>query len=188
MKDGDDAPCMSGTLVKGLFEVAREALGDEIVERGLSLTPEAARSMVVDALPGSWVPIETVELVFGAVARAAGRELPELHVELARMSVGRALKTFWRLLLRFTTDEALVSRTPVIFGKAYNRGRLIPSIPVPGRSEIVLADWPDVPDWPIRGTRAGIEAVLRAAGRKDVRVEGRRTATGATYVATWKKD
>jgi hypothetical protein len=179
---------MSGTLVRGLVDVAREALGEETVARGVSQVAPEDRASVTQALPGSWVPLETVDRVFGAIARAAGRDLPRLHIELARMSVERALKSFWRLLLRFTSDEALVSRTPVIFGKAYNRGRLIPAIPAPGRGEIELIDWPDMPDWPIRGTRAGIEAVLRAAGRKDVAVEGRRTATGAVYTATWRRD
>lgn len=179
-------PSMSGTLVRGLLDVAREALGDETVERGLSATAPAERAAVTQSLPGSWVPLDTVERVFAALAHAAERDLASLHVELARLSVERALKTFWRLLLRFTSDEALVSRTPVIFGKAYNRGRIVPSIPAPGRGEIELVDWPDMPDWPIRGTRAGIEAVLRAAGRRDVAVEGRRTATGAVYTATWK--
>jgi hypothetical protein len=187
MREGD-VPSMSGTLVRGLFEVAREALGDGAVEQGLSSVPAADRAVLTEALPGSWVPIDTVERGFAAVARGVGRDLPSLHVELARMSVERALKTFWRLLLRLTSDEALVSRTPVIFGKAYNRGRLVPSIPVPGRGEIELVDWPHMPDWPIRGTRAGIEAVLRAAGRKGVVVEGRRTPTGAMYTVTWRKD
>jgi hypothetical protein len=179
-------PKMSGTLAKGLLEVARDALGRDVVERGLVRAPGEARALLEDALPGTWVPIDSVESVFASIAEAAGRDLPSLHVELARLSVERALKSFWRLLLRFTSDEALVTRTPVIFGKAYDRGRLIPNIPTPGRAEIQLVDWPDVPEWPIRGTRAGIEAVLRTAGRKDVRVDGSRTEVGATYLATWR--
>jgi len=177
---------MSGTLVKGLLDVAGESLGPEVVARGLDGTDPEVRALVEQSLPGTWIPIEAVEHAFERIARAAGRDLPSLHGELARMSVERAVKTFWRLLLRFTTDEALVSRTPVIFGKAYNRGRIVPAITSPGRGEIRLVNWPDVPDWPIRGTRAGIAAVLTAAGRKDVRVEGHRTPEGATYIATWR--
>jgi hypothetical protein len=90
------------------------------------------------------------------------------------------------MLLRLTTDSALIARTPVLFGKSYNRGRLIAAIPKPGLGEIRLVDWPDPPEWPVRGTRIGIETVLRVAGRVDVRVEGQRTATGAHYQARWK--
>jgi len=183
---GQDVPCMSGTLATGLVAVARETLGPELVERALARIPAETRALVDAALPGAWIPISAMETAFSAIAAESGRDIGTLHTELARISVERALKTFWRLLLRFTTDEALVTRTPVIFGKAYNRGRLVATIPRPNRGEVELLDWPDVPDWPIRGSRVGIEAVLRAAGRKDVRVEGHRTPTGALYVATWR--
>ena len=52
--------------------------------------------------------------------------------------------------------------------------------------EVELVDWPELPEWPLRGTRIGIETVLRVAGRKDVKVEGRRTKTGASYLASWR--
>jgi hypothetical protein len=79
-----------------------------------------------------------------------------------------------------------VSRTPVIFSKSYNRGRLVASIPSAGRGEVQLVDWADVPDWPLRGTRAGIETGLRIAGRQHVYVECKRTPTGASYLVTWR--
>jgi hypothetical protein len=88
--------------------------------------------------------------------------------------------------LRLTTDKALISRTPVIFGKSYDRGRLEADIPKPGHGEILLLDWPDVPPWPLRATRIGVQTVLSIAGRKDVRVECTRTAAGAHYIATWR--
>lgn len=181
-----DVPSVSGTLVIGLTDVARETLGSEVVSRGFAAAPAHARSLVESALPGHWVPLEAAELTFGALARSVNRDLPSLHTELARLSVERALKTFWRLLLRFTTDEALVSRTPLIFGKSYNRGTLVAKVTRPGRGEIRLLDWPDVPDWPIRGSAVGIETALRAAGRKEVRVEGQRSSTGALYIAEWR--
>jgi hypothetical protein len=186
MTGSSDAPSVSGTLVSALLVVARESLGDDVVNAALDRTSSEDSERVRNALPGEWIPIRVVETAFGAIAEVAGRDLPGLHVELARVSVDRAVKSLWRLLLRFTSDEALVMRTPVIFGKAYNRGKLVPSIPSPGRGEVELREWPDVPEWAIRGTRVGIETVLRAAGRKDVRVEGHRTNGGAVYVATWK--
>jgi hypothetical protein len=138
------------------------------------------------ALHGSWIPLGDAEAALARLAEVTGRDAAALHVDLARVSIERAFKTFWRLLLRFTTDEALVSRTPVIFGKAYNRGRLVPRIPEPGRGEVTLVDWPNAPEWPLRGTRIGIETVLKVASRRDVRVEGKRTPTGAQYLATWR--
>jgi hypothetical protein len=183
----DEAPpSVSGTLVRGLLEVARDVVGADTMARAFNNTPPGERTAVESALPGGWVPIASVERSFMSIADAAGRDLPGLHLELARISVERALKTFWRMLLRLTTDEALVSRTPIIFGKSYNRGRLVPTIVSPGRGEVRLIDWPEAPDWPLRGTRVGVETVLRVAGRKDVRIDMQRTPTGALYVATWR--
>lgn len=179
-------PSVSGTLVRGLLEVARDVVGADTLLRGVERAPPVERAAVEGALPGVWVPIVSVERTFASIAEAAGRDLPGLHLELARISVERALKTFWRMLLRLTSDEALISRTPVIFGKSYNRGRLVPSIVSPGRGEVRLLDWPEAPEWPLRGTRVGVETVLRVAGRKDVRVDGQRTPTGALYIATWR--
>ena len=181
----DDVPSMSGTLVQGLVEVAREVVGASAVATGLEEAPAWARDRVLGALPGQWVPIEASELAFGSIARVAGRDLPELHLELARLSVARAVKTFWRVLLHFTTDQALVSRCPVFFGKSYNRGRLSAHVSAPGRGQVDLVDWPDAPDWPLRGSRAGIETVMTAAGRRDVRVQAKRTHEGAVFLITW---
>jgi hypothetical protein len=97
------------------------------------------------------------------------------------------MKTVWRALLRLTTDNALITRTPVIFSRSYNRGRLTASIPVPGRGEITLDEWPDAPEWPLRATRIGVETVLRLAGRKDVRVVAERRPQGAFFLATWRR-
>ncbi len=181
-----DEPSVSGTLVEGLLVVAREALDSSVVEKGLAAAPPVASAAVLNALPGQWVPIALADEAFSFVAREAGRDWPSLHTELARLSMDRAIKTFWRVLLRFTSDAALISRTPVIFHKSYNRGRFVPRFDVAGRAEADLFDWPDVPDWPLRGTRCGIEVVLRMSGRKGVRVDCRRAPAGALFTATWR--
>ncbi len=183
---GNDVPSVSGTLIRGLLDAADELLGKDAVQRGISAIEPEIGSLVAGAVPGRWIPITAAETTFRGIAGAAHRDWPTLHVELARHTVERAYQTFWRMLLRLTSDSALVSRTPVIFGKSYNHGRLVASIPISGRGEVELVDWADVPDWPIRGTRAGIETGLRIAGRRNVRVECKRTPTGASYVVTWR--
>ncbi len=183
---GKDRPSVSGTLVRGLLQAGHELLGREVVERGMSALAPGIRAQVADAIPGQWVPIASAEETFRCIADAANRDWPTLHGELARHTVESAYRTFWRMLFRLTSDSALVSRTPVIYGKSYNRGRLVASILFPGRGEVELLDWADVPDWPIRGTQAGIETGLRIAGRRNVRVESTRTRTGASFIVTWR--
>jgi hypothetical protein len=127
-----------------------------------------------------------LEQVFGESARLLERDIADLHTDVARISIERTMRTLWRVLLRLTTDQALVSRTPVIYGKSYNRGRLEAHITESGRAEIRLLDWPAAPEWPLRATKIGIETVLRIAGRQDVRIIYTRTPDGAGYTATWK--
>lgn len=182
----EEPPRLSGTLVRGLLDAASEVLGEEVVQRGLAAAPPDAREHVVHAVAGGWVLISEVEAAFTCMAVAAERDIESLHAQLARVSVGRALRTLWRMLLRLTTDEALVSRTPIIFSKSYDRGQLISRVTAPGRGEVQLIDWPDAPEWTVRGTRLGIEIILEVAGRRNVYVDGRRTSTGALYSATWK--
>lgn len=182
----NDRPSVSGTLVCGLLQAGHELVGKEVVERGLSAVAPAIRAQVAGAIPGQWVPLVSAEEAFLGIAAAANRDWPTLHAELARHTVERAYRTIWRMLLRLTSDSALVSRTPVIYAKSYNRGRLAATITFPGRGEVELLDWPDVPDWPIRGTAAGLETALRIAGRRNVRVESSRTRTGASFHVTWR--
>lgn len=172
--------------MRGLFEAGHELLGRDVVERGLSRVSPALRARVAGAVPGEWVPLEAADETFRSIADVAERDWPTLHMQLARHTVERAYRTLWRMLLRVASDSALVSRTPVIFGKSYNRGRLVANVLFPGRGEVELLDWADVPDWPIRGTQAGIETGLRIAGRLNVRVESKRTRTGASFHVTWR--
>ncbi|HMJ14250.1 MAG TPA: hypothetical protein VK524_22700, partial [Polyangiaceae bacterium] len=133
-----------------------------------------------------WVPISSMESVFAELAAARGQSVTELHEEVARISTERTLRTVWRMLLRLTTDEALINRARVLFSRSYNRGKLEVFITAPGRAEATLQDWPGAPAWTLRGTRIGIETALRLAGRNNVRVSYERRPFGAVFAVTWR--
>jgi len=182
----DAPPSISGPLACGLRDVAAELVGKEVVERALARVPPDARTHYQTATAIEWMPIEVMEQAFTAIAGELGTDVAQLHERVATISIERTFRTVWRVLLRLTTDKALVSRTPGVFARSYNRGRLTVEIPRPGRGEIVLLDWPNVPAWPLRATRIGIATVLRVAGRNDVRVDLTPTPSGARYLATWR--
>jgi hypothetical protein len=179
-------PQVSGALACGLREVVAEMVGRPAIDRALERVPADARATYTGALPVGWVPIRVMEMVFKEIAAEAGTNVADLHTRVARTSIERTFRRFLRMLLKITTDQALVSRTPVIFARSYDCGRLEAKIPEPGRGVITLLDWPDAPDWPLRATRVGIESVLSIAGRRDVRVSCSRTSTGAIFFANWK--
>lgn len=184
---GSDEPaCVSGALAANLRGVVRELLGDAAVDTALRRVPRDVADEFEAVTSLGWVRISTFETVFTELAGSAGKTVSELHSEVARVSIERTMRTVWRMLLRVTTDNALISRTPVIFARSYNRGRLSAAIIAPGRAELTLSDWPDAPDWPLRATRIGVETVLRLAGRKDARASAERRSHGASIVATWR--
>jgi hypothetical protein len=178
--------CVSGALAANLRAVLRELVGEAMVDRALLRVSRDVRDEFESVTSVGWVRISTYETVFGAIASDLSRSVADLHTEVARVSIERTMRTVWRVLLRLTTDNALISRTPVIFARSYNRGRLSAQIPVAGRAEVTLSEWPEAPDWPLRATRIGVETVLRLAGRKDVRVAAERQPDGASFVATWR--
>jgi hypothetical protein len=182
----DEEPSVSGALACGLRDVLAEVVGKERVETALDQVEPDVAASYRNVTSVGWLPIRVLEDVFGEVARSQGKTTAELHVEVARTSIERTMRTLWRLLLRLTTDNALISRTPVIFAKSYNRGRLTAEIPESGRAKVSLLDWPNPPEWPLRATRIGIETVLRIAGRQNVEVRYTRTPDGALYSATWR--
>jgi hypothetical protein len=91
------------------------------------------------------------------------------------------------VLLRFTTDQAIVARTPVFYARSFNVGQLSTEMVQPGMARVRLTGWPDVPQLTTIGLMVGIETVLRVAGRADVKMGQHRTQHGAEFLATWRK-
>lgn len=162
-----------------------ELVGAEPVARALASLPAPAREAYESATSVGWVPVPAVDAFMAAVAKESGWELSKLAYESSRRSVERLLGGLWRVILRFTSDEALVARTPLIYSKTFDTGRLESRIPRSGHADVVQSGWPEIPDVHLIGLAAGIDAALRSAGRENVKVAWRRTATGASFTATW---
>jgi hypothetical protein len=182
----NDTECVSGALATNLRAVITDMIGDDAMRAALGRVPASVRHDFEAVTAMGWVPIASMEAVFAEVARQRGQGVAELHEEVARIGVERTLRTVWRMLLRMTTDHALINRAPVLFTRAYNRGRLEALIPAPGRAQATLYDWPNAPEWVLRGTRIGIETSLRLAGRNQVRVTWERRPYGAFFAVTWR--
>jgi hypothetical protein len=182
---GDARPSLSGTNVVFVRDLLLEKLGPEGVERLKAAMSPEARQSYFEATSVDWVPVDYVNQMNTRAAEVAGSTVMEFTTTMARLSVERTLHTIWRILLRFTSDEAIVTRTPVFFSRSFNRGKLATEIVGKGMARIRLTEWPDVPQLTLVGVMVGIETVLRVAGRKDVKVNLHRTAHGAEFLATW---
>jgi hypothetical protein len=177
---------VSGAVIQQHRSVIADRYGAAVLGRTLGRMPRAAAEQIESAISVGWVSISAQEALYDALSSEVGRPVPELHAEVARLSTGRNLRTLWRLLLRVTTDQALVARAPILFARSYAQGTLSARMLDDGHAELVLSSWPRVPEFTLRGVCLGVETVLRAAGRRDPRVTAERTAHGARFDAVWK--
>jgi len=176
---------ISGALITQHRAILAELVGEATLTRALAKLALADREAIVDATSVSYIPIRVADAMYRAIGTESGRDFVALHEQVSRLAVDRALKTVWRLLLRFTSDEALVARTPVIFAKAFPQGTLTPRIVAPGRAEIRVTGWPAMPEYAVRGTRVAVESVLRIAGRSNVKITSEATHDGVCYHTSW---
>jgi hypothetical protein len=92
----------------------------------------------------------------------------------------------WRVLLNLVSDDALVSRAGMIYGRTRSVGSTTGSMVGPGRAEMILVGWPGVPDRYARNFALGMEGILLASNRADAKVRWERTTDGAKFTATWR--
>ena len=182
-----DVPRASGALVASEREILESIVGADVVREALASLPASVREEYESITAISKIPTATVERVYQEVARATGKDVYAMHRQLVRASVERALKSIWRVLLRFTGDDALVRRAPLLFSHGLSKGRLQAKMVEAGKAEIRLTDWPDISALQINGIAAAVEAVLSCAGRRGVQVESHRTLDGACLLASWQR-
>jgi hypothetical protein len=182
----ESEPTITGTLVSTHIELLGGRFGAAEVARCIETLPDDFRREMQGVIAGGWVPVRAYDAFYRAFAEHVGIDVAELHTETSRQSVERTFKTLWRLLLRLSSDQALVSRTPVLYSRAYTKGRLKAVFPEAGSAEIELQGWPDAPDIVLRGTRVAVETVLRLSGRSAVKLTVERAPDGAKMRATWK--
>jgi hypothetical protein len=181
-----DEPCVIGSGVLARRRVHEAKLGADRVRHALGTLPAAIRQEFDDTSPISWVRITTVEAVSDAIAAEAGADPEAWHDETVRAGATETFKTVWRVMLRLTTDEALVMRAASMYGKTRNLGKLTARIPQPGRAELTLTEFPNMrPRW-ARTVAIGIEVVLTLSGRANAVVTSAVQPDGASFIARWR--
>lgn len=180
-------PSIYGAVIAQTRAVLVEIVGRDAYAAALATLPRADAEAYAQANALDWVPVRVVEAVARACGETTGRDWQSLNDEVSRLGSRRAFGTLWRVFLRFTSDEALMSRGPTIFGKTYSHGRVHADFSGRGTARVVL-EWPGVPDLVIRTLRVAIEELLVAGGRARVRVVAERAARGATYQCSWSSD
>ncbi len=177
-------PRTAGLIVRQHVTALRERFGAATIDGAIrSLAPDARTAILgLEA----WVPVSAMDALYTAVAERLGRDAADLHWETGRTVVTQTFKTVWRVLLRFTSDEALVARTSIFYSKAFDQGLLSARMVAPGRGELELTGWPEgAPSFVRRGLRIGISTVLELSGRKSVRIRDEQRGEKTVFFASW---
>lgn len=179
-------PRVSGAVMLDQIRVMEELAGPDAVRAARDSLPPEQRSELEHVTPVSWLDSNATAEFVVRVAEHIGKDPERFQIDVVRLGVERTLNTLWRVILKFTTDAALVKRTPLLYSKTYDVGQLTSRIMQPGRADLELTGWPGVPRMELVGLATGIETVLRCAGRQDVRVTFDRRPDGAVFIANWR--
>jgi hypothetical protein len=154
--------------------------GPDALARVVARLPEERRQELIELSLFGWCRCSTLNIVLAEVAHEAGRDVDAFVHDVVRESFGVVLRTVWRLLARFTSEESIVMRAPLLYSRALDRGR--PRAYVQGAGHLVLeiTERADLSHIDVVSIGAAIEAVLELSGRK-VRVVPQRIPFGVRY-------
>ena len=179
-------PRLSGTLILTQRRVMEKLVGAHVVQRALAKLPDEVRREYEALTPLGWFPALWFNDIVAAVAAEVGMDVLVFHAEVLHRSAELTILKVWGIFMRLTSDQALVSRTPILYSRSYTQGELTTRLLGRGRAEITLRGWPYVPEIQIQALRIFIGTVLKVAGRKDPAVTAERRTTGAAFHATWR--
>jgi hypothetical protein len=180
-------PRFTGALAQQQLAFARKRWGDETVERALQTLEPVDREELSSATAVSWVRIEPFERFHVALARELGRRVEDTHPEIVVGGSRRTFDTLWKMLLRVGGARIVMTRAPVVYSKTYDTGTMESRDIGDEGGRFALLGWPDVPEFVLRGLRAGITAALESVGRTGVSITSTRTPDGAMFVARWDR-
>jgi hypothetical protein len=182
---GQVVQCCSGVTMVNYRDAVAKLYGPDVVSRGLARLAPDARFQLETMTTTGWIPMETVGAATEAWAEAAGVSPEELTVRAVRESVRHTFATVWRVLLRFTTDSALMARTPLLYKRIRNAGVLTVELRAPYEARLELTRWQNPTDRQLLSLATAIETVLELAGRTEVRCTFKRTADGGVFQLRW---
>ncbi len=179
-------PSIAGTTVLALREGLADIVGPEVVARAIARLAPDLREEFETVTPVSWVEELRVAAMHDAVAREAGIDAELLFDQAVRRAAERSLKTVWRVLLHFTSDEALISRSQTLYARSRSVGQVSARLIAPGHAELTLRGRPNGPSRTIRALAISTEVLLRMTGRKQVVAHADERPGGGIVVVRWK--
>jgi hypothetical protein len=180
-------PRVGGAIVIEQMKVMRELYGDEAFMRAMRSLPPQVCAEFESAVPVGWYSVHGFAALKTAVARVVGEDPILLQHRVVKIGVVRTVNFVWRMMMRHATDDMLIRRTPLLYSRTFDRGEAAARIVGPGRAEVVVRGWQQIPEFDIEGLSAGIAAVLGLARRVDAHVHWERQLGGVIFRAWWRR-
>lgn len=181
----DLVPSVSGLSMGHFRDAVATIYGADVTRRGVATLAPDERLLVEQASAHAWIPMTILTEVVNAWAAAAGVDPDVLTEACVRLGVRTSFATVWRLLLRVTTDDVMIARTPTIYARTRNIGELRAEMRLPGLARLTLTGWPNPTDRQLFSLVVGLEEVLEITGRRNARTNYRRTPDGAVFDLSW---
>lgn len=183
---GDPPAIFGATVAVGRELLRTKLLGPGPFERAMARVPAADRDHYLGASSMSWVRVAAIHEVLAACAAETKVDPREMNRTLTRAVTDQHFRGPWKIFFRFTTDEALLSRGPVMYGKTYSRGRMVIETLANGRIVFDVVDYPNVDELVVlEGLAVATEQALVVAGRKNPTMTVRPTRDGGHFEGTW---
>lgn len=170
-----------GAVLLEQRRVMRELAGEEVYAGVMAGLPDDVRREYERLSMLSWCRHSTATEVTMRIGRALGRRPEAWQAEIVRAGIERTFTGVWKVLLRLSSDDALIKRTALLYSKACDRGKLKAEQLAPGLVKLTLSEWPDIPELDLIALATGIETVLRVVGRKTVIVSWMREPPVVTF-------
>jgi hypothetical protein len=180
-----DEPRVFGALLLDQQAVLKRVLGEETFTRAMARLSGTARVEYEELMTISTCSLTTARAIFVVCATETGVRPEDLQTKVVGLATERTFGTLWRFLLRLTSDEALITRTPLIYARIYDGGAMTARMVEPRRGELVMSGWRQVHDLDGHSLSRGVEKVLELAGRKNVVVTWTRRSGGALFDVRW---
>ena len=168
------------------FREALEALeGHEAVGGAVATLPAEMRARLDELTPMSRVPVRLFTDLSDAVARGAHKSSDAVLERAARRAAERNLRSFFSAFLIFNTDEALLTRAPIIYARLRDTGHLTGRQVAERDAELRLTGWPEMDRRQIVLLAIFFETLLTLAGRLGPLCRFEATDDGALFRLTW---
>ena len=100
----------------------QELAGPEMFERVMAELPADVRREYEGLSILSWCRHSTATEVTQRMGSALGQRPEVWQAEVVRTGIERTLTGLWKVLLRFSSDDALIKRSALLYSKACDRG------------------------------------------------------------------